>query len=159
MSFFSIFIVYISIFLLLSIFLYLFFFFFSSRRRHTRCGRDWSSDVCSSDLRCVPPTTSVMLDWLLLIWPVCRGPCSLDRQRMIHSFQLCGRQKLRTSGTVRSLPSSSPLDLPLSAIERVTEDLGPLAAPRGCLNTQQPSSAFQTGQAEYFRQASVWQTW
>src|SRR5690554_2508585 len=25
-------------------------FFFSSRRRHTRCGRDWSSDVCSSDL-------------------------------------------------------------------------------------------------------------
>src|SRR6266498_4634690 len=27
-----------------------FFFFFSSRRRHTRCGRDWSSDVCSSDL-------------------------------------------------------------------------------------------------------------
>src|SRR3712207_9428144 len=29
----------------------LFFFFFSSRRRHTRYWRDWSSDVCSSDLR------------------------------------------------------------------------------------------------------------
>src|SRR5207253_6268263 len=28
----------------------LFFFFFSSRRRHTRWPRDWSSDVCSSDL-------------------------------------------------------------------------------------------------------------
>src|SRR5687768_18476058 len=27
-----------------------FIFFFSSRRRHTRCSRDWSSDVCSSDL-------------------------------------------------------------------------------------------------------------
>src|SRR5690606_3630645 len=27
-----------------------FFFFFSSRRRHTRFSRDWSSDVCSSDL-------------------------------------------------------------------------------------------------------------
>src|SRR3712207_9031368 len=26
------------------------FFFFSSRRRHTRYWRDWSSDVCSSDL-------------------------------------------------------------------------------------------------------------
>src|SRR2546422_11014011 len=25
-------------------------FFFSSRRRHTSCSRDWSSDVCSSDL-------------------------------------------------------------------------------------------------------------
>src|SRR5690606_40831532 len=30
-----------------------FFFFFSSRRRHTRFSRDWSSDVCSSDLLCV----------------------------------------------------------------------------------------------------------
>src|ERR1035438_10633208 len=35
-------------------------FFFSSRRRHTRCLSDWSSDVCSSDL-CwpeAPVTTS-----------------------------------------------------------------------------------------------------
>src|SRR5574340_1527350 len=31
--------------------LLLFFFFFSSRRRHTRSFGDWSSDVCSSDLR------------------------------------------------------------------------------------------------------------
>src|SRR5204862_1082266 len=33
------------------------FFFFSSRRRHTRSLRDWSSDVCSSDLLAVaiPP--------------------------------------------------------------------------------------------------------
>src|SRR5437868_14949860 len=28
----------------------MFVFFFSSRRRHTRSKRDWSSDVCSSDL-------------------------------------------------------------------------------------------------------------
>src|SRR3712207_8858059 len=33
------------------------FFFFSSRRRHTRYWRDWSSDVCSSDLQ--TPTSSV----------------------------------------------------------------------------------------------------
>src|SRR5438034_8705620 len=32
-------------------FIYFFFFFFSSRRRHTRSLCDWSSDVCSSDLR------------------------------------------------------------------------------------------------------------
>src|SRR5207249_8262473 len=30
------------------------FFFFSSRRRHTRSKRDWSSDVCSSDLTRMP---------------------------------------------------------------------------------------------------------
>src|SRR6266536_4891954 len=35
------------------------FFFFSSRRRHTRSTRDWSSDVCSSDLGGVPVRTRV----------------------------------------------------------------------------------------------------
>src|SRR5690606_37932830 len=35
-----------------------YFFFFSSRRRHTRFSRDWSSDVCSSDL--VPLTGPVV---------------------------------------------------------------------------------------------------
>src|SRR5699024_11367015 len=33
-----------------------FFFFLSSRRRHTRSKRDWSSDVCSSDLQPGPRT-------------------------------------------------------------------------------------------------------
>src|SRR6266496_4486374 len=40
---------------------FFFFFFFSSRRRHTRSLRDWSSDVCSSDLivaRSLPACTS-----------------------------------------------------------------------------------------------------
>src|SRR5262245_62930572 len=32
------------------------FFFFSSRRRHTRCLSDWSSDVCSSDLKALGGT-------------------------------------------------------------------------------------------------------
>src|SRR3712207_1826656 len=35
---------------ILSCNIFTFFFFFSSRRRHTRYWRDWSSDVCSSDL-------------------------------------------------------------------------------------------------------------
>src|SRR5690606_39835740 len=34
-----------------------YFFFFSSRRRHTRFSRDWSSDVCSSDLTFVPTSS------------------------------------------------------------------------------------------------------
>src|SRR5690349_23989145 len=36
-----------------------FFFFFSSRRRHTRSLRDWSSDVCSSDLAIGAPSSSL----------------------------------------------------------------------------------------------------
>src|SRR5690606_40925392 len=35
-----------------------FLFFFSSRRRHTRFSRDWSSDVCSSDL------TQINKEWI-----------------------------------------------------------------------------------------------
>src|SRR3712207_6903038 len=37
--------------MIFSYILYFVFFFFSSRRRHTRYRRDWSSDVCSSDLQ------------------------------------------------------------------------------------------------------------
>src|SRR5690606_40962991 len=37
------------------------FFFFSSRRRHTRFSRDWSSDVCSSDLVFLATTFGVYM--------------------------------------------------------------------------------------------------
>src|SRR5699024_11479731 len=36
-------------------------FFFSGRRRHTRSKRDWSSDVCSSDLRSKRPGTENLI--------------------------------------------------------------------------------------------------
>src|SRR5690606_39966255 len=50
-----------------------FVFFFSSRRRHTRFSRDWSSDVCSSDLLALirgenlllrPPVENMAGRWL-----------------------------------------------------------------------------------------------
>src|SRR5256884_970407 len=44
-------------------------FFFSSRRRHTRCSRDWSSDVCSSDLDHPPE----MLDLAVLVGRALHG--------------------------------------------------------------------------------------
>src|SRR6266852_8360523 len=47
------------------------FFFFSSRRRHTRCYRDWSSDVCSSDLL-----------------PICRALTPTQEERMIRELIL-----------------------------------------------------------------------
>src|SRR2546429_9490029 len=46
------------------------FFFFSSRRRHTRCSRDWSSDVCSSDLHeSQSPAFGYGLQWSA--WSAC----------------------------------------------------------------------------------------
>src|SRR3712207_1021059 len=41
-----------------------FLFFFSSRRRHTRYWRDWSSDVCSSDLGSLYRRSSFLVDSL-----------------------------------------------------------------------------------------------
>src|SRR5690606_40544498 len=42
----------------------IFYFFFSSRRRHTRFSRDWSSDVCSSDLTNVHIDHFVSVDFV-----------------------------------------------------------------------------------------------
>src|SRR5207249_8913313 len=45
------------------------FFFFSSRRRHTRSKRDWSSDVCSSDLgKMVIIVLTLTAGCTLLMW-------------------------------------------------------------------------------------------
>src|SRR5690606_40110762 len=49
-------------------------FFFSSRRRHTRFSRDWSSDVCSSDLSQVTLVPQYILfknfDWVGTMLPL-----------------------------------------------------------------------------------------
>src|SRR5258707_10337526 len=45
----------------------MFFFFFSSRRRHTRYWRDWSSDVCSSDLWPVRPVPGTAVAHVTLL--------------------------------------------------------------------------------------------
>src|SRR5690606_40482129 len=39
------------------------YFFFSSRRRHTRFSRDWSSDVCSSDLIRLVASCNLPTEW------------------------------------------------------------------------------------------------
>src|SRR5690606_41006506 len=62
----------------------IYYFFFSSRRRHTRFSRDWSSDVCSSDL-------------LYIIGPV-SGPqkigFSKNPQKRLKSLQTAHPQQL-----------------------------------------------------------------
>src|SRR3712207_8489792 len=44
-------------------------FFFSSRRRHTRYWRDWSSDVCSSDLYLSLMNTYVKKEFMISRYP------------------------------------------------------------------------------------------
>src|SRR6266536_1392210 len=56
----------------------MFIFFFSSRRRHTSSTRDWSSDVCSSDLDGVAKTsaTNVVSDGIPGLELTLRAPTS-----------------------------------------------------------------------------------
>src|SRR3712207_3942160 len=76
---------------------YLFFFFFSSRRRHTRYWRDWSSDVCSSDLEV----------------PHVRGPVAVPPG---------GRERHRLGLTRRGLGLLQSVEL---AVERQDAPAGP----------------------------------
>src|SRR5256886_2286236 len=86
-------------------------FFFSSRRRHTRFGCDWSSDVCSSDLGAEIEAA--------LLPALSQHALRLYRQALIadSSYRIEGlgrfrinlhRERGRAAATVRALPSKVP---------------------------------------------------
>src|SRR5262245_30660508 len=70
------------------------FFFFSSRRRHTRCLSDWSSDVCSSDL-----TTT---------WKVVLGLSFLPTKASKGKFAVVGK-KLKPNTTFQVVVAGVPI--------------------------------------------------
>src|SRR5207247_5636946 len=86
-----------------------FLFFFSSRRRHTSSTRDWSSDVCSSDLsdgprRSMRPTTRSTSAGHPTAMPINRSSSHLPeigkascRERGQTSWVWCGRRKKKYS--------------------------------------------------------------
>src|SRR5436305_56664 len=68
-------------------------FFFSSRRRHTSCGRDWSSDVCSSDLDCTGvcnvarallPAAPALMPALVPLASMSASPPSIPHRHPLH---------------------------------------------------------------------------
>src|SRR5690606_41033071 len=63
------------------------FFFFSSRRRHTRFSRDWSSDVCSSDL-CTHNNVNPLLRAKLRDSSKGHGYEKEDESRAEHRFEV-----------------------------------------------------------------------
>src|SRR5690606_21875277 len=78
-------------------------FFFSSRRRHTRFSRDWSSDVCSSDLNLVhyvllapaevrvPPDPNIGGSWTLYAThPSLAGGMAVHARKMIQIGRWAG---------------------------------------------------------------------
>src|SRR2546426_9101971 len=83
------------------------FFFFSSRRRHTRLQGDWSSDVCSSDLR-GPPSRYCSSRWFPI--PSSDSRSSPRRRR-------CGRGTW--CGSPRSEEHTSELQSPCNLVCRL----------------------------------------
>src|SRR5207253_1040680 len=75
-------------------------FFFSSRRRHTRWPRDWSSDVCSSDLGFNQ----------LLLAPVVKAAVVMQRHdRRDGEFGAFGNEEIAGHFQIRSSPEVQPL--------------------------------------------------
>src|SRR6266567_5144677 len=92
------------------------FFFFSSRRRHTRFDCDWSSDVCSSDLRAtglVIPAVAGKLDGVAIRVPVEDG--SLTDLAVV-----LGRDV--TAGQINEAFAAAAADGPLAGILRYSTD-------------------------------------
>src|SRR3712207_3607932 len=94
-----------------------FFFFFSSRRRHTRYWRDWSSDVCSSDLSLpstypnshITPSHESLLLYLLKYCSICTLPTSSSPSTMNFTLQGTSPVFFRQYSTALMRVISSPL--------------------------------------------------
>src|SRR2546422_8967244 len=90
--------------------IYFFFFFFSSRRRHTRCSRDWSSDVCSSDLRLNVPARVNAVAYFRIVEPK-------NAIVQIENFMVATSQISQT--TLRSVLGQHMLDELLSERDKI----------------------------------------
>src|SRR5216683_7184640 len=96
------------------------FFFFSSRRRHTRSDRDWSSDVCSSDLNEGKSTIQVIdvKTWKATAsWPLapCEGPTGIAYDKASNRiFSGCSKNSVvldaATGKVVASIPNGTRVD-------------------------------------------------
>src|SRR5215510_8460931 len=80
-----------------------FFFFFSSRRRHTRWPRDWSSDVCSSDLGAVGPPKLIKAG---TVAP--HGFVSFVDEAIHHSTPLIGHREVSATNVRLFLENETP---------------------------------------------------
>src|SRR5258707_14482014 len=68
------------------------FFFFSSRRRHTRYWRDWSSDVCSSDLNWMLDSTRIQFQNAL--WDLGYADALIDTSTAVDPIAHTARVRL-----------------------------------------------------------------
>src|SRR5260221_9970802 len=66
---------------------FFFFFFFSSRRRHTRSLCDWSSDVCSSDLKLEGGAMTLKTEKKAPLMHVSIGKTSVETKKLVENIE------------------------------------------------------------------------
>src|SRR2546430_6988145 len=93
-------------------------FFFSSRRRHTRFDCDWSSDVCSSDLRVVQEAMRRYLDYsntapAYTMWQILEPEIEAVRHRLAASFG-CDPEEMAITRNASEALETVPLGIPLA---------------------------------------------
>src|SRR5690606_31701097 len=97
-------------------------FFFSSRRRHTRFSRDWSSDVCSSDLDLSPMDSD---DAAELFARALAGQASPAEAERFHAHMLFEMARMATEdGLVMQLHVGSLRNHDLRLLDRFGPDMG-----------------------------------
>src|SRR2546429_192471 len=83
---------------------YVVVFFFSSRRRHTRCSRDWSSDVCSSDLERIG--NQIVLHFVAAVVVYQRAPIRMRALARVGVFvQMAAVELSEAMGVARKMRS------------------------------------------------------
>src|SRR6266550_4987580 len=92
-----------------------FVFFFSSRRRHTRCSRDWSSDVCSSDLAFFAGRNEVLIYALAGVVGVSSTLFRPALQAILPSLATTPEELIASNGASSTIESLGTLAGPLLA--------------------------------------------
>src|SRR5690606_40443174 len=92
-------------------------FFFSSRRRHTRFSRDWSSDVCSSDLNTMP---AKQRDLAMVFQSYALYPHMKVADNMSFALKLAGQPRAEIDRRVREAAEILGLE---SLLDRLPREL------------------------------------
>src|SRR5690625_5930072 len=87
-------------------------FFFSSRRRHTRWPRDWSSDVCSSDLGITTASLLKQYDWIKTGVVLMGSPNLVDfGNLLIKDFNKTAKNQISLNEKEKELNKLKPFDV------------------------------------------------
>src|SRR5258707_3797254 len=97
--------------------LYCFFFFFSSRRRHTRYWRDWSSDVCSSDLLLNISASPYTINKRTLRLEMLRSIAMTHKRPVIYVNQVGGDDSLIFDGASMAVTADGKVAAQALAVE------------------------------------------